>query len=360
LTRKAPRRTLYRRRSEKAGLPPDSLVYVGDRGGGQVAMTLIDYQEDTYTERALESPRQCSPYRQSPSTTWINVEGLSQPRQLEALGTAMGVHSLVLEDILDTEQRPKLEDFDDYLFVVAKFLEFDHEAGTVVPEHLALVLGRNYLVSFQEVPGDPFEPVRSRIRTGAGRVRKMGADFLLYCLLDMAVDQYLVVLDQVGERIETLDHQMLTSQSPRIMAEMHALKRDLLFLRKVVGPLREVVNGLLHTSSALISEACAPFFRDLHDHVAHVNDRIETYRDLLSGMLDLHLTTVSNRTNTVMKIMAVFSSVFLPLTFITGLFGMNFEFMPLLHTREGFTLVVGCMVAVVGLMLALFRWRRWI
>ncbi len=354
------RRALYRQRSEKSGLPPGSLVYVGDRGGSSVRMTLLDYSDTGYTERLIAAPDECAPFRQSQSITWINVDGLSVPKTLEGLGGAMGFHNLVLEDILNTEQRPKFEDYGDYVFVVAKMLEFNTDAGHVKPEHLALVLGRNFLVSFQEVAGDPFEPVRARIRTGAGKTRKLGADYLLYSLLDVTVDQYFVVLDRLGERIEQLDQLILSSESPRIMGEMHALKREILFLRKNVVPLREVVNTLRHSDSALIDEATRPFLRDLHDHIVQVVDRIETYRDLLSSMLDLYLSSVSNRTNTVLKIVAVFSSVFLPLTFMTGIFGMNFEFMPLLHSPKGFVVIVTSMVAIVVVMLAIFRWRRWI
>lgn len=353
-----PRRSLYRKRSSKTGQPPGTLIYLGDRAEAPARMSLLDYHEGGHTERAITAADQCAPFRESRSVTWINVDGLSSPKTIEELGRVMGFHSLVLEDILNTDQRPKFEDYGDYLFVVAKMLEFDATSGHIRPEHLCLILGGNYVVSLQEVPGDPFEPVRTRIRSGVGRIRKSGPDYLLYALLDMTVDQYFVVLDRLGDRIEQLDHLILSSESPRIMAEMHDLKREVLFLRKSVLPLREVVSALRHSESPLVNEGTAPFLRDLHDHIVQVGDRIETYRDLLSGMLDLYLSTVSNRTNTVMKIIAVFSSVFLPLTFITGLFGMNFDFMPLLHSRTGFTVVLLAMVAVVVAMLALFRWRR--
>jgi len=354
------RQALYRKRSEKAGLPPGSLVYVGDRAGSSVRITLLDYHGAGYTERLISVPSECAPFRDAKSTTWINVDGLSNAKTLEAIGQVMGFHNLVVEDILNTEQRPKFEDYGDYLFLVAKTLEPVSDSSQVRVEHLALVLGPNYVVSFQEVPGDPFEPVRGRIRTGAGKTRKLGADYLLYSLLDVTVDQYFVVLDRLGDRIEQLDQMILASESSRIVEELHALKREILFLRKTTLPLREVVNALRNSESPLLQESTTPFLRDLHDHIVQVGDRIETYRDLLSSMLDLYLTTVSNRTNTVMKIVAVFSSVFLPLTFITGIFGMNFEFMPLLHSPSGFGLIVVSMFAVVVVMLAIFRWRRWI
>ncbi|MFN0314585.1 MAG: magnesium/cobalt transporter CorA [Burkholderiales bacterium] len=351
---------LYRKRTGKAGQAPGSLTYVGDRAGSSTRVTLMDYREDGYTERLITSPSECVPFRDSKSVTWINVDGLSNPKVLEALGQAMGLHNLVLEDILNTDQRPKFEDYGGYLFLVAKMLEADPTTSRVQSEHLALVLGPGFVVSFQEIPGDPFEPVRGRIRSGSGKTRKMGADYLLYSLLDVTVDQYFAVLDRLGERIEALDDLMLRSESPRIMEDLHGLKRELLFLRKTVFPLREVVNALRHSSSALINEDSAPFLRDLHDHSVQIGDRIETYRDLLSSMLDLHLSTMTNRTNTVMKIVAVFSSIFLPLTFITGIFGMNFEFMPLLHSPGGFGVIVAGMVGIVTVMLAIFRWRRWI
>lgn len=354
------RQVLYRRRSGKSGLPPGSLVYVGDRGESSVRVTLLDYGEEGYTERLIASPSECAPFRETNTITWINVDGLSAPKTMEALGGAMGFHNLVLEDILNTEQQPKFEDYEDYIFLVAKMLEFDAGTGHVKAEHLALVLGRNSLVSFQEIPGDPFEPIRARIRSGAGKIRKTGADYLLYTLLDVTVDQYFVVLDRMGDRIEQLDEMILNTVSARIMGELHALKRELLFLRKTVLPLREVVSSLRQSDSPLLTDATAPYLRDLHDHIVQVGDRIETYRDLLSSMLDLYLSSVSNRTNTVMKIVAVFSSIFLPLTFITGLFGMNFEFMPLLDSPKGFAVIVLSMAAIVAIMLVVFRWRRWI
>ncbi len=358
--KRKPRSVLYRKRTGKAGLPPGSLVYVGDRAGSSTRITLMDYREDGYTERMIASPAECIPFRDSKSVTWINVDGLSNPKILGSLGQAMGLHNLVLEDILNTDQRPKFEDYGDYLFLVAKMLETDPATTRIQSEHLALVLGPGFVVSFQESPGDPFEPVRGRIRTGTGRTRKLGADYLLHSLLDLTVDQYFGVLDKLGDRIEDLDDLMVTSESPRTMEELHALKRELLYLRKTVFPLREVVNSLRQSHSTLIDESSAPFLRDLQDHIVQIGDRVETYRDLLSNMLDLHLSTVSNRTNAVLKIVAVFSSVFLPLTFITGIFGMNFEFMPLLHSPRGFAVIVTGMVGIVSIMLAIFRWQRWI
>jgi magnesium transporter len=354
------RRTLYRSRNVKAGLPPESLVYVGDRAEGKVRMTLLDYTEDSFSERTMVAPAECAPFRDSKSVTWVNVDGLSNPQILESLGKIMGFHSLVLEDILNTDQRAKFEDYGSYIFLVAKMLEFDPAAGQVHPEHLALVLGPNFLMSFQEIPGDPFEPVRARIRTGAGKTRKLGADYLLYALLDVTIDQYFVVLDKLGDRVEELDQQVLTSQSADIMEEMHALKREILFLRRHIAPLRDVVSALRQTDSVLVKDATVPFFRDLHDHLVQISDRIDTYRDLLSGMLDLYLSSVGHRTTTVMKIIAVFSSIFLPLTFITGLFGMNFEFMPLLHSPSGFLIALISMVSIVVIMLGIFRLQRWV
>lgn len=322
-------------------------------------ITLIDYTPEQLTERTITDPEQCLPYRQSDSVTWVNVDGLGDHKPLEKLVRTMGLHALTLEDIFNTDLRPKIEDYGDYIYVVAKMLDVDRDNEQIRVDQLSLVLGPNYVISVQEEEGDPFEPVRSRIRNAAGRSRKSGADYLAYALLDVIVDQYFTVADWIGERIEALDELILAEERGDLMQRLYTLKRGVIFLRKSILPLREVASSLRNLDTELIRESTHPYLRDLYDHVVQVSDRIETCRDLLSSLQDAYLSTLSIRTNTVMKIIAVFSSIFLPLTFITGVFGMNFEFMPLIHRPWGFALSVLTMLGVVAGMLWIFRRKRW-
>ena len=323
-------------------------------------MTLIDYSAQHFVERVIDDPAECEDYRKADSVTWVNVDGLQNAAVLERLSKAMGFHLLTLEDILNTDLRPKIEDYGEYLYVVAKMLEVDRESQRIRVDQLSLVLGPNYVVSIQEEAGDPFEPVRNRIRNAAGRLRRSGPDYLAHALLDLVVDQYFTVVDWVGERIEALDESVTEDERGDLMQQLYALKRAVIFLRKTIFPLRDVVSTLRNIDSDLVRESTQPYLRDLHDHVVQLADRIDTGRDLLSGLQDVYLSTLSNRTNTVMKIVAVFSSVFLPLTFITGVFGMNFEFMPLIHRSWGFALSVVGMLLIVSAMLGYFRYKRWL
>jgi len=338
--------------------PPGTLTV--ESGAAKTTIRVIAYGPDQYIDRIVDDPRQISEYLHKMPLTWVNVDGLQNAAVLERLSKAMGFHLLTLEDILNTDLRPKIEDYGEYLYVVAKMLEVDRESQRIRVDQLSLVLGPNYVVSIQEEAGDPFEPVRNRIRNAAGRLRRSGADYLAHALLDLVVDQYFTVVDWVGERIEALDESVTEDERGDLMQQLYALKRAVIFLRKTIFPLRDVVSTLRNIDSDLVRESTQPYLRDLHDHVVQLADRIDTGRDLLSGLQDVYLSTLSNRTNTVMKIVAVFSSVFLPLTFITGVFGMNFEFMPLIHRSWGFALSVVGMLLIVSAMLGYFRYKRWL
>jgi magnesium transporter len=322
-------------------------------------ITLFDYNASGFTEREVADPSECLPYRQADSITWVNVDGMGDPELIRELAQVMGFHALTVEDILNMDQRPKAEDYGDYLYVAVKMLDLD-PAGEITIEQLSLVIGPNYVISIQEEPGDPFEPVRARIRNGVGRIRALGADYLAYRLLSVIVDRYFSVTDRLSERIEELDELVAGRERPDVLRAMYQTKRDIIYLRKAVTPLREVVATLWHSESNIVQDATVPYLRDLYDHVVQAADRVDTSRDLLASVQDLYLTRLSNRTSTVMKIIAVFSSIFLPLTFITGIFGMNFEFMPLIHKPWGFGISAGAMLLIVGGMLWYFRRKRWI
>jgi magnesium transporter len=351
------KRHLFRRRWLR-GLAPTAPAPSAP-AGTHPRITLIDYRAGQVTEREVLDPSECLPFRKADSVTWVNVDGVGDPALIRRLSEVMGFHALTVEDILNRDQRPKTEDYDDYLYVVVKMLDLD-PAGEITIEQLSLVIGPNYVISIQEEPGDPFEPVRARIRNGVGRIRNLGADYLAYRLLSVIVDRCFAVTDRLGERIEQLDEMVAGNERPEVLRGMYQTKREIIYLRKAVTPLREVVAALWHSESSLIQDATVPYLRDLYDHVVQAADRVDTSRDLLASVQDLYLTRVSNRTSTVMKIIAVFSSIFLPLTFITGIFGMNFEFMPLIHKPWGFAISAGVMLVTVVGMLWYFRRRRWI
>jgi magnesium transporter len=351
----------FKRMSKKAGLSPGTLVHIGSRKVEKARIRIIDYDQDHVEEKEVEAVEECFSFKDKPTVTWINVDGLHDVGVIEKIGQHFSVHPLVLEDILNTDQRPKTENFDDYLFVVLKMLYFDGSDGEIKAEQVSIILGSNFVISFQEREGDIFDPLRERIRTGRGRIRKLGADYLAYCLLDAVVDNYFLVLEKLGERIEDLEEELVADPQPKTLQAIHSLKREMIFLRKSVWPLREVVGQLERGESELIQEATGIYLRDVYDHTIQVIDTIETFRDMVSGMLDIYLSSISNRMNQVMKVLTIIATIFIPLTFVTGIYGMNFQHMPELAWYWvypwAFWLV---MVGVAGVMLVYFKRKRWL
>jgi magnesium transporter len=346
---------------KKVGLPSGSLVYTGEQAAGSIDVTLIDYDEQVFEERSLKTVDECVLYRNKPTATWINVDGVHDPAMIEKLGECFGLHRLVTEDVMSVVQRPKMEDYGDYLFVVVKMLTYDDKERKVVPEQVSLILGRNFLLSFQEgIKGDVFPLIRDRLRAGRGTIRKKGVDYLAYSLLDALVDGYFVILEKLGERIDQLEEELIASPGKAIMEQLYQLKRELLFLHKAVWPLREVIASLERRESPIIHETTAPYLRDVYDHVVQVIDSVEIYRDMLSTMLDLYLSSVSFRLNEVMKVLTIIATIFMPLTFIAGVYGMNFKYMPELEWRSGYFLSLGLMGAIAVGMLVFFRRKKWL
>ncbi len=349
-----------KKRSVKAGLPPGSLVFIGDKMAGDAKITIIDYDENGVEEKKASSIDECFPYKNKPSTTWINVDLVHQVEIIEKLGECFHLHPLVLEDILNTDQRPKMEDFSEYLYVVVRMLSCNGGNAKIESEQVSLILGANYLISFQEKEGDVFGPVRERIRGGKGHIRKAGPDYLAYALLDAIVDNYFVVLEKNGERIETLEDQLLTNPNPATLQEIHLLKRDMIFLRKSVWPLREVIAGLAREGSSLISDSTRLYLRDVYDHTIQVIDALETFRDILTGMLEIYLSSINHRLNEIMKLLTIIATIFIPLTFIVGLYGMNFSYMPELKWHWGYPAVLLLMLSISIFMLSFFRKKKWL
>lgn len=349
-----------RKRSIKSGLPPGSLVHIGEKKAGDVSVTVMDYDEGSFLEREIKSGEECLIFKDKPTVTWINVEGLHQVELIRKMGECYGFHPLVLEDILNTNQRPKLEDYGDYLYIVLKMLH-NKENPQIVPEQISLILGPNFVFSFQEgIKGDVFDSLRERIRTGKGRIRGMGADYLAYSLIDAVVDSYFVILEDVGERIESLEEEVETNPQRKTLSSIHQLKREMIFLRKAVWPLREVAAALERGESSLIKEPTRVYLRDVYDHIIQVMDMIETYRDMLSGMFDIYLSSISNRLNEVMKFLTVIGTIFMPLTFIVGVYGMNFQFMPELTWKFGYFAVLLFMAGISFGMVLFFKRKKWL
>jgi magnesium transporter len=312
-------------------------------------------------ETELTGVEECLLLKAKPTTTWINVTGLHEIEVLEQLNQCFGMHPLVLEDILNTDQRPKIEDFGEYLYIVLKMLSIDQDRpGEVACDQVSLILGPKFVLTFMEKETDLFDPIRDRLRSGKGRLRKLGPDYLVHALLDTIVDHYFVVMEALGEKIEFLEEELVARPTPATLRVLHLLKRQMIYLRKSVWPLREVVGRLERGESTLIQPATLVYLRDVYDHTIQVIDNIETFRDMLSGMLDIYLSSISNRMNEIMKVLTIIATIFIPLTFIVGLYGMNFKYMPELEWSWGYPAVLVLMAAVSGFMLFYFRRKGWL
>ncbi len=351
---------LIKKISRTAGLAPGTLVHIGEEGAQKVKIAIIDYDEGQFQEKEVKTAEECFPFKDKPTVTWVNVDGVHNPEVIEKLGTHFSIHSLVLEDIANTGQRPKMEDFEDYIFVVLKMLGYNEKENEIDSEQVSIVLGSNFAIAFQEKEGDVFNSIRERIRNAKGRIRKMGSDYLAYSLIDAIVDNYFVILEKLGERIEDMGEELVANPTPRALQVIHGLKRELIFLRKSVWPLREVVSGLQRAGSSLIQESTGVYLRDVYDHTIQVIDTIETFRDMVSGMLDIYLSSISNRMNEVMKVLTIIATIFIPVTFIAGIYGMNFKYMPELQWPFGYALVWLVICAVAILMLSYFKRKRWL
>jgi len=350
-----------RRRSRSAGLPPGSPEYVGDHGGEPVSIEMLTYdagQAEATTPKRLS---ECACFNDGPGVTWINIDGLHDPGVIKQAAEVFRLHSLVVEDIVHTGQRPKMEELPEAIFVVLKMLKYNEDERRVEDEQVSFILGPRYLLTFQEhAGGDVFGDVRQRILTGKGRARAQGPDYLMYALIDAVVDNYFVVLERMGEDIEDIEEQLLTAPSPVQLERLHGLRREALFLRKYIFPLREVVARLEKGGSELVDDATIVYLRDLYDHTIQVMDTVETFRDMLASMVELYLSNISLKMNEIMKVLAMFASLFIPLNFLAALYGMNFKFMPELDWEYGYFTVLTLMACSATGTLLYFRNKGWI
>jgi magnesium transporter len=348
-----------KKRSAKTGLPPGALVHIGEKHAEKAKITLCEYDGAHFQEKEIPALEGLMPPPDREGVTWLHIDGLNDVCLLERMGVVFGLHPLIIEDILNTDQRPKLEDHGDYLYIVLKHFHKD-EGGRLTPEQVSMVLGPNYLISLQEKEGKLFNPIRERLRNERGRLRNGRAEDLAHALLDGIVDGYFSILDHFGEEIETLEETLMDGPSPATLRAIQILKREMILLRKAVWPLREVVGSLSRSDSPLIGKLSLVYFRDISDHTVQVIDTIETYRDMLSGMLDIYLSTISNRMNEVMKVLTVIATIFMPLTFLAGVYGMNFKYLPELEWRWGYFALWGVMIVTAVLMLIYFRKKKWL
>ncbi len=344
--------------SVKAGLPPGSLIHVGERRTEGVSASLIRYDLDNFSEEKSLTPADVCALPAYQGVTWVNTDGLGDTEAIRQIGECFGIHSLTLEDILNTQQRPKKEEFDTYLFIVLKMLYLSD--GEVNAEQISLVLKDDIVLSFQEQEGDVFDQVRNRIRSKKGRIRSLPASYLLYALIDSIVDGYFIVLESVAEQIENLHEELLENPTTDTLRTIHCLRQDIIFIRKSIWPLREVVSGLERDESGLIGESTLIYYRDVYDHTIQIVESLEGYRDVVSGMLDIYLSTASNRMNEIMKVLTIIATIFIPLSFVAGVYGMNFINMPELAWAWGYPAALLLMFAVASVMLVFFRRKGWL
>ncbi|MFL0198270.1 magnesium/cobalt transporter CorA [Clostridium sp. WILCCON 0269] len=349
-----------KKRSVKAGLPPGTLMHIGEKKKKAIEIKLYSYNENSFDEKVIDLNNVSQLHVDKSFVNWISVEGLHDVNIIQKIGSHFNIHLLVLEDILNTRQRPKIENYDTYTYIVGKTLFYDSKLNEFNIEQESLILGESYVISFSEKKPEIYNAVCERIRQGVGRIRKMGSDYLAYSLLDVIVDNYFVVLEELSEKIEDTEDELVTNPSKDTLKVIHKLKRQILYLHKSIWPLREVISFLTRSETPLITESLSVYIRDLYDHVIQVMDTTETLRDILSSMLDMYLSSVSNKMNEIMKVLTIISTVFIPLSFIVGLYGMNLKDMPEYNWPWMYPVLWAIMLSIAALMLIFFKKKKWL
>lgn len=346
--------------SRKIGMIPGSLIHIGKKLTKNARIAVIDYDKDNFQEKYIENIQDCFYLKDSATISWINIDGIHDVDIIEKIGNHFSLHPLVMEDIVHADQRPKMEEFENYIYLVLKMFRYDEKESEIKAEQISIILGEGYVISFQEIQGDTFEPVRERLRSSKGRIRLKKADYLAYTLLDSIVDNYFVILDKIAESIEEIEEELMEEPDSNTLQKIHTLKKEVIYLRKSVWPLRDLVNNLERTESRLLDASTFAYLRDVYDHTIRVADMIETYRDVLSGMMDVYLSSISNKMNEVMKTLTIIATIFIPLTFIAGIYGMNFENMPELGWKWGYMIVWIVMLLTFAVMVIYFRKKKWL
>ena len=353
-------KTRPKKHHKKLGKSPGSVIYTGNKATKKLFIEAFDYNTEQCIDKELNNVEEAFDFKGSDSVTWININGLNHVDDIEKLGNHYNLHPLVLEDIVSISQRPKIDEHDDYLFVVVKMLYYDTDER-IVSEQVSFILGKGYVLSFQESEGDVFDSVRERIRQGKGRVRTMQADYLLYILMDAIVDHYFTIIEVLGDKIEDFETSIFSGNvNQSINKDIQDLKREILKVRRAIFPLREVVSRIEKHESTLILKKTKTFYRDIYDHLIQVSENIDIYREMIWSLMDMYMTTISNKMNEVMKVLTIMASIFIPLTFIAGIYGMNFDYIPELHYRYAYPILWGVMILIFLGMLYYFKRKKWL
>jgi len=351
---------MSKKRKRKAGLPPGSVIFTGNKKVEKILIHYLQYDGENLEEKVLDNHAE-SMFHQSPEDKidWYDIRGIHDSELIQLLGTTFNIHQLILEDIADVHQRPKFEEYENGNFITIRALQFDKSTNKVSTEQVTLYFRTGFVATFQETASDLFDAVRQRIHSGRGKIRHRGADYLAYAIIDVIVDNYYLVMEEIEEVIESLEDKLINVQEANIKGEIHGLKKELLVLRKSISPLREAIGRFSKTDSPFVQENSIVFIRDLYDHTIQVMDMVETYRDMLNGLQDLYLTEVSFKMNKVMQLLTLIATIFIPLTFLAGIYGMNFDFMPELHWKYGYFVLLGIMLILFVGLLGYFKRKNW-
>ena len=344
---------------KKIGQAPGTLIYTGEKSNN-LAIEVFDYNIDRIEEKDLTQIEDAFLYKSTESVTWININGLNHTTEIEKIGNHYSLHPLILEDIVNTTQRPKIDEYEDYMFVVIKMLYYDTEEN-IISEQVSFILGNNYVLTFQEAEGDVFDSVRERLRHGKGRIRGLGSDYLLYALIDAVTDHYYSIIEIMGDKIETLEDNLFNGQTQNELSQqIQDLKRELLKVRRAIFPLREIINRIEKTENKLILDRTLHYYRDIYDHIIQVSENIDIYREMVWSLMDMYMTSISNKMNEVMKVLTIIATIFIPLTFMAGIYGMNFDNIPELHYKYSYFILWFVMIAIFIGMLFYFKRKKWL
>lgn len=353
--------------SHTVGLAPGTLEYIGERRVEEVKITIHDYDDEHFESIEIDDIEECKPYLENPSKTWIRVWGLHDLEKLKSIWSYFNLHPLVQEDIVNTSQRPKVEEYEDNIFFILRMLRYTGgEQNRLDSEQISIVLGENYVLSFQESDTPHFAPVLERLKVVGSRLRRYGPDYLTYALIDTVVDYYFKVLIELGERMEIIEEELLENPTDDTFQKIHLVRREAIFFRKSVWPLRDVINSVIRDESRFIDESIKVYLRDVYDHMVQIIDNIENYRDMIMGMHDMYMSQVSNKMNEVMKVLTIIATIFIPITFIAGVYGMNFDpaaspyNMPELSWYWGYPAAWASMILVAAIMIFYFKRKDWL
>ena len=352
--------SFYKRKKKTLGLPPGSLIHIGEKKADETVLTITRFDAEQISDITIKSGDEWPGFEEKSGVTWINTDGLHQVDVLGKIGERFSIHPLTLEDILDTDHRPKVEDFENHIFVMMKILAFDSRKDEILSEQVSFILLKSTLLTFQERTSDIFDPVRSRLHRTNSRLRQFGADFLLYSLMDTIVDNYFLVLEQIGVKIQEIEDTLTDYPAQETLHSIHHLHHEMIELRNAIMPLREVVLHLSRCDSALLNDQSISYFQDVYDHTIQIIDMLENYRDIVNGIKDMYFSAVSTHLNAIMMVLTVIATIFIPLTFLVGVYGMNFDYMPELHWRWAYPVLWLAMISIAGGMVYLFKKNRWL